>query len=63
MQKFKFKKIEKGDYLRYISLQLTTAQIKILYNALILDSMTDEPRDQDAAELLHTLQNYIETEK
>lgn len=63
MQKLKFRKIEKADHSRPISLQLTAAQVKTLYNALLLDTMTDEPRDQDAAELLHTLREYIETRK
>lgn len=59
MQKFKFKKIEKGEN-KLIQLQLTTTQIKKLFNAFLLDEMTNDTATKEAEELLQKLQESIE---
>ena len=59
MQKFKFKKIEKCEN-KLIQLQLTTTQIKKLFNAFLLDEMTNDTETEEAEELLQKLQESIE---
>jgi hypothetical protein len=60
MQKHKFTQIVKGDSKKKDFLLLSLADIKRLYNALLLDETTNDEPDEQTAELLQKLLSKID---
>ena len=55
-----FVKAEPGDFAAPVLLRLNRAQLKRIYNALVLDSMSDGKPLEDKQEILETLKRAID---
>jgi hypothetical protein len=55
----KFKKLNPGDERRQVVTRLTTAELKRIYNALLIDYKSEDDDDPDLADLIRKIDTAI----